>query len=330
MASAQPSLAARSKGESVTGAKAGHGRRGPVHEDAELGVVEPRRQRSGPRVHRRRNVAASARAGRRAASLRWCRHGAGGDGGAGLALPGEVDAGRAGRAPRRRPRRRDGRPGAGRRRSRRGQGALGQALRRTCCWRRPGRSGDDVVLTLPDGSEHAGRRPRRARRPVRLARPRGAPRGAAGRRRVPDGDVHGDVRRGDAAVRLARPAGHLARPGRRPLADHRQPGRRGRRCTPTAPGTCAASAPPPCSRWPATAGPRTAGPPSRPGASAARSSCPRRGAACRPGPSPASSGTRASRRPSGTTTTTTWASTPRSSRAGTIAVGDGVQGRSGP
>ena len=43
--------AARSNGESVTGAKAGHGGRGPVDEDAELGVVEPLRQRSGARLH---------------------------------------------------------------------------------------------------------------------------------------------------------------------------------------------------------------------------------------------------------------------------------------
>ena len=41
-------------------------------------------------------------------------------------------------------------------------------------------------------------RPGRARRPVGLARPRGAARGATRRRRLPHGDVHGHVRRGHA------------------------------------------------------------------------------------------------------------------------------------
>ena len=150
------------------------------------------------------------------------------------------------------PGRRGGRPHAGRGRPGGRQGALRQALRRPAHGVGPARRRRGSCSPCPTGAST----PPTTRASTQALSDwlglDGAPRGAAGGRRVPDGDVHGHVRRGHAAVRLAGPARHLARPGRRPLADHRQPRPPSPASTPTASGTSAASAPPPSSRPPAT------------------------------------------------------------------------------
>ena len=101
--------------------------------------------------------------------------------------------------------------------------------------------GARVVITLPDGDEHASDDAGVHAALSDVAGHGRATRATARRQGVPDGDVHRDVRREHTALRLGRSAGHVGRPGRLALGHHHEPRRRSPASTPTGSGTSAGS-----------------------------------------------------------------------------------------
>ena len=162
-----------------------------------------------------------------------------------VALPGQVDAGRAGR-PRRSGRDRGRRrPAVGHRR--RSDGKVLTAKRWPALLEASASLDGDggVIVTLPDGATWRFGRPRHRRGVVGVARPRRAARARRCDRRDAVRAHDGSSRRRIGAVGLRDAAGQLRRPRRRPPADHAPASRRSAAVTPTASGTCTASGRPP-------------------------------------------------------------------------------------